>query len=79
MNDAKATIVYQGPVAAPVKENQQVGYLRLEAPNGPVREYALYAGKAVKETGVWGKIGLAAHRLLAKPSSEVTQTPDDAK
>ena len=66
--NAKATIVYQGPVAAPVKENQQIGTLRIEAPNGPAREYRLYAGQAVKETGVWGKIGLAAQRLLAKPA-----------
>ncbi|GJL91617.1 D-alanyl-D-alanine carboxypeptidase family protein [Hyphococcus sp.] len=69
MDDAKATIVYQGPVAAPVKENQQIGTLRIEAPNGPAREYRLYAGQTVKEAGIWGKIGLAAQRLLAKPDA----------
>lgn len=74
--NAKATIVYQGPVAAPVKENQQIGTLRIEAPNGPAREYRLYAGQAVKETGVWGKIGLAAQRLLAKPA--VTGADEEA-
>lgn len=74
-DEAKATIVYQGPVAAPIKEKQQIGYLRVEAPQGPAREYRLYAGQAVKETGVWGKIGLAAKRLLAKPPSN---TPADA-
>ena len=74
MDGAKATVVYQGPVPAPIKENQQIGYLRLEAPNGPTREYALYAGKSVGETGIWGKIGLAAQKLLAKPDS----TPADA-
>jgi D-alanyl-D-alanine carboxypeptidase (penicillin-binding protein 5/6) len=78
VDGAKATIVYRGPVAAPVKENQQIGYLRLEAPNGPAREYALYAGKAVKETGVWGKIGLAAHKLLAKPPSTAATEAETA-
>lgn len=73
-DSAKATIVYQGPVAAPIKENQQVGYLRVETPGGPAREYALYAGRAVKETGVWGKIGIAAKKLLAKPSNGGEET-----
>ena len=70
MDGAKATIVYKGPVAAPVKENQQIGFLRVEAPGGGAREYALYAGKPVKEASVWGKIGLAAQKLLAKPKTE---------
>ncbi|MEO1137610.1 MAG: D-alanyl-D-alanine carboxypeptidase family protein [Pseudomonadota bacterium] len=70
LDEAKATIVYQGPVAAPIKEKQQIGYLRIEAPNGPSREYPLYAGRPVNEAGVWGKIGLAAKKLLAKPPSD---------
>lgn len=70
MDGARATIVYQGPVAAPIKENQQIGFLRVEAPGGGAREYALYAGKPVKEASVWGKIGLAAQKLLAKPKAE---------
>jgi D-alanyl-D-alanine carboxypeptidase (penicillin-binding protein 5/6) len=77
-DNAKATIVYQGPVAAPIKENQQIGTLRIEAPNGPAREYRLYAGRAVKETGVWGKIGLAAQKLLAKPGATTTSDGEEA-
>lgn len=69
LDDAEATIVYQGPVVAPIKERQQIGYLRVAATGGPAREYPLYAGRAVSETGVWGKIGLAAKKLLAKPPS----------
>lgn len=67
LDEAKATVVYTGPVAAPIKENQQIGYLRISAPDGPAREYALYAGRNVKEASVWGKIALGAQRLLAKP------------
>jgi D-alanyl-D-alanine carboxypeptidase (penicillin-binding protein 5/6) len=62
-----ATIVYQGPVKAPVAEGQEIGLLRVTSPGGDVREYPLYAGAAVKEIGVLGKIGLAARMLLAPP------------
>ncbi len=70
LDDAKATIVYEGPVAAPIREEQQIGFLRVETPGGGAREFRLYAGHAVREAGVWGKIGLAAKKLLAKPPSE---------
>lgn len=70
LDDAKATIVYEGPVAAPIRENQQIGFLKIEAPGGITREYPLFAGAAVREAGIWGKIGLAAKKLLAKPPSE---------
>ncbi len=73
VEDAKTTIVYEGPVAAPVRENQQIGFLKVEAPGGAVREYPLFAGQAVRETGVWGKIGLAAKKLLAKPPSNESE------
>ncbi|MEZ5892234.1 MAG: D-alanyl-D-alanine carboxypeptidase family protein [Parvularculaceae bacterium] len=69
IDKAKATIIYRGPITAPVRADQQIGSLRLEVEGGAAREYRLYAGKDVKETGVWGKIGLAAHKLLAKPES----------
>lgn len=65
----KATIVYEGPVAAPVAESQQIGTLRV-ATGADAREYPLFAGRAVKETGILGKITLAAKTLLARPQSE---------
>ncbi|MHA7871796.1 MAG: D-alanyl-D-alanine carboxypeptidase family protein [Hyphococcus sp.] len=67
LDDAKATVIYEGPVAAPVRQNQQIGLLRIEIAGGEVKEYPLFAGRAVNETGVFGKIGLAAKTLLAKP------------
>jgi D-alanyl-D-alanine carboxypeptidase (penicillin-binding protein 5/6) len=70
LENAKATAIYEGPVAAPIRENQQIGYLKVSVENGPSREYPLYAGKQVREMGVFGKIGLAAITLLAKPPSE---------
>lgn len=76
MDEAKATIVYQGPAPAPIQENQQIGFLRIETPAGATREYALYAGKPVREASIWGKIGLAAKKLLAKPQQEQTAAPE---
>jgi D-alanyl-D-alanine carboxypeptidase (penicillin-binding protein 5/6) len=69
----KATLVYKGPVAAPIVENQQIGYLRVEPAGGSAREYPLYAGRAVKEVGVLGKIALGARALLARPEHNTPQ------
>ena len=73
-DETRSTVVYTGPVAAPVQENQQIGYLRVEIAGGEIKEYPLYAGKAVQEMGVFGKIGLAAKALLAKPEDRVDET-----
>ncbi|SNT72213.1 D-alanyl-D-alanine carboxypeptidase (penicillin-binding protein 5/6) [Amphiplicatus metriothermophilus] len=67
-NKVRAKIVYEGPVAAPVAENQQIGYLRVETEAGEAREYPLFAGKTVRELGVFGKIALAAKTLIVGPS-----------
>ena len=75
LDSAAATVVYEGPVAAPIRENQQIGYLRVEVADGPSREYPLFAGREVRETGFFGKIGLAAKTLLAKPPGEGEAEP----
>lgn len=70
LDNAKATVIYEGPVAAPIRERQQIGYLKVEVDGGASREYPLYAGRAVKELGFFGKVGLAAKTLLTKPPSD---------
>ncbi len=70
LDEAQASIIYEGPVAAPIRANQQIGFLRVATPGGGAREFPLFAGQAVKEAGVWGKIGLAAKKLLAKPQND---------
>lgn len=70
LDKTKASIVYEGPVAAPIRADQQIGYLQVEVDGGEAKEYPLYAGRAVKELGVLGKIGLAAKTLLAKPEPQ---------
>lgn len=79
LDETRATVVYDGPVAAPIRENQQIGYLRVEAANGEAKEYPLFAGANVKEMGVFGKIGLAAKMLLAKPEAAPEETASVAQ
>ena len=71
----KARVIYEGPVAAPILNDQQIGFLRVEIPGQPNRDYPLYALEAVGEIGWIGKIGLAAQRLLIKPESD--NEPED--
>lgn len=78
-NDVGATVVYEGPVAAPIAENQQIGYLRVDAGAGEERDYPLYAAKPVKEAGVLGKIMLAAQKLLARPEHGGAQAAEATK
>lgn len=70
LDDTKATVIYEGPVSAPVRENQQIGLLRVEVKGGQAKEFPLYAGRAVGETSFFGKIALGAKKLLAKPEAE---------
>ena len=79
LNATKATVIYDGPIAAPVLANQQIGYLRVEAANGDAKDYPLYAGANVNELGIFGKIGLAAKTLLAKPETTAEESASVAQ
>lgn len=68
IDTVKSTVVYEGPVTAPIKQNQQIGFLRIEVDGAAPREYPLFAGEAVREIGAFGKVMLAATSLLAKPA-----------
>lgn len=71
-----AKVVYEGPVAAPIAEGQQIGYLKIEVEDGDAREFPLYAGKTVKAVGPLGRIGLAVKSLIGGGSSvEGGETP----
>ncbi len=66
-----AKVVYEGPVAAPITEGQQIGYLRMSTDSGDSREFPLYAGKSVKAVGPLGRIGIAVKALMGgSPSQE---------
>jgi len=69
LDKTKATVVYEGPVAAPIRGNQQIGFLKVEVDGGEAKEFPLYAGRAVSEASFFGKIGLAAKKLLMRPEA----------
>ena len=71
----EASFVYDGPIAAPITEAQQVAYLKLTSDNGEVREYPLFAGRRVSETGPVGRIAIAAQKLFAKPPAKPAADP----
>jgi D-alanyl-D-alanine carboxypeptidase (penicillin-binding protein 5/6) len=71
LRGATATIVYQGPLRAPIAAEQQVGILRLEIPGqGEALEYPLYTAGRVREIGFMGKLSLGLGALLTPPSAD---------
>jgi len=71
-----ATVIYDGPIKAPIAKNQQIGYLKIEWEGNEPREYPLFAAKGVWPVGVFGRIGLAAKKLLIKPEESSLEDSD---
>jgi serine-type D-Ala-D-Ala carboxypeptidase (penicillin-binding protein 5/6) len=46
----KASLVYQGPLRAPVRKGDPVGYLQIETPEGTINKVPLYAANDVGRT-----------------------------
>lgn len=69
LQGATATILYEGPLKAPVKPEEQIGILRLSIPGEAVREYPLYAAERVDSLGIVGKMGIGLKTLFTPPSA----------
>jgi D-alanyl-D-alanine carboxypeptidase (penicillin-binding protein 5/6) len=65
-----AKVVYEGPVSAPIAEGQQIGLLRVSMEGGDAREFPLFAGKAVKAIGPFGRMALAVKTLIGGAPTE---------
>jgi D-alanyl-D-alanine carboxypeptidase (penicillin-binding protein 5/6) len=59
--------VYDGPVAAPVKQGERIATLRVALPNGATMDYPLQAGADVEELGLFGRMLAAAQHLAFGP------------
>ncbi len=68
LDEIEARVIYDGPLAAPVREGRQVGYLRVRI-DDETRDYPVFAAEATDELGVFGKIALGARKLLLKPET----------
>ena len=63
-NDMKVSVVYEGPIPAPIAKGAQVASLKVEMPDQETREFPLYAAHDVGQLGFIGRIGAAIKYLL---------------
>ncbi len=55
-NQVKMIASYDKPVKAPIQMGQQLGVLKIEAPDMPTTEIPLVAGQTINKVGLWGKM-----------------------
>ncbi|WP_044829106.1 D-alanyl-D-alanine carboxypeptidase family protein [Thalassospira sp. HJ] len=62
--DMKVSVVYDGPVPAPITQGDQIATLKVEVPDQDTIEFPLYAAHDVGRLGFVGRIGAAIKYLL---------------
>jgi D-alanyl-D-alanine carboxypeptidase (penicillin-binding protein 5/6) len=62
--DMKVSVVYEGPIPAPISAGQQVATLKVEIPNQDAQSFPLYAKSGVERLGLVGRIGAAIKYLV---------------
>ncbi|WP_033069980.1 serine hydrolase [Thalassospira australica] len=62
--DMKVSVVYDGPIPAPISQGDQIATLKVEVPDQDVIEFPLYAAHDVGRLGFVGRIGAAIKYLL---------------
>ncbi len=62
--DMKVSVVYDGPVPAPIAKGDQIATLKVEVPDQEAKEFPLYAAHDVGRLGFVGRIGAAIKYLL---------------
>jgi D-alanyl-D-alanine carboxypeptidase (penicillin-binding protein 5/6) len=66
----KVTLVYNGPVQAPIEKGQQIGVLNVSAPDYPGASVPVYAADSVEREGIFGRMYLGLRTLLfGRPSA----------
>ncbi len=60
----KVTLTYDGPVQAPIEKGQQIGVLKITAPDFPGAEVPVYAAESVARVGIFGRIYLGLGALI---------------
>lgn len=62
--DMKVSVVYEGPIPAPIAQGDQIATLKVEVPDQDAIEFPLYAAHDVGRLGFVGRIGAAFKYLL---------------
>ena len=60
----KVSVVYDGPLAAPIGKGDKVAELRISAPQAEDMTIPLYAGAGVDKLGMFGRLRAAANHLV---------------
>ena len=63
----KVTLDYDGPIQAPIAENQRIGTLHVAAPEFPGVTVPVYAAEPVPAVGFFGRIATGLHALVFGP------------
>lgn len=63
-HDMKVSVVYQGPIPAPITQGERIATLKVEVPDQETKEFPLYAARNVGRLGFVGRIGAAIKYLL---------------
>lgn len=63
----KVSLVYDGPLKAPIEKGQKVGLLKVTAPDYPGAQFPLYAAQSVPRTGIFGRMFLGLRTLVLGP------------
>ncbi|SDL92248.1 D-alanyl-D-alanine carboxypeptidase family protein [Maricaulis salignorans] len=58
------SVVYDGPLMAPIAAGQEIGHLVVEAPGYEPQNFPLYAAEDVARKGVLGRIGAALAHMI---------------
>jgi serine-type D-Ala-D-Ala carboxypeptidase (penicillin-binding protein 5/6) len=61
----KVALTYNGPVQAPIAKGQQIGVLKVTAPDSPEFAVPVYAANAVPSAGLFGRIFLGIRALIS--------------
>jgi len=61
----KVALTYNGPVQAPIAKGQQIGVLKVTAPDSPEFTVPVYAANAVPSAGLFGRIFLGIRALIS--------------
>ncbi|MDA5193854.1 D-alanyl-D-alanine carboxypeptidase family protein [Govanella unica] len=74
-SDLKVKVVYDSPVAAPLKEGQVVGKIVVSVPDHANQEFPLVAGAAIGELSGFGRVSAAISQLIWGPAKSTAAKP----
>ncbi len=62
--DMVVKAIYDTPIQAPVLEGTRIATLRIEAPERPMQEVPLYAGRSVEKLGMMSRLSAALRHIV---------------